>query len=84
MTEKTDDGEAAPERRRDLELREIFNEAYDVLEPFFSPDNQWNGHTHEHLAYRALHERFPKLTGAQVLTLVTAAKRVFAVGGSKG
>lgn len=80
MTEKTAGDDTPPERRRDLELREIFDEAYDVLEPFFSPDNRWNGHTHEHLAFRALHERFPRLTAAQVLTLVTAAKRVFAGG----
>jgi hypothetical protein len=84
MTEKNAGADTLPERRRDLELREIFDEAYDVLEPFFSPDNQWNGHTHEHLAFRALHERFPRLTADQVLTLVTAAKRVFAGGGPAG
>ena len=80
MTGKTDSEAPMVERRQNLELREIFDEAYDLLEPFFSPDNRWSGHTHEHLAYRAVHERFPKLTGAQVLTLVTAAKRVFAEG----
>jgi hypothetical protein len=69
------------ERRRDTELRQIFVEAYDVLEPFFSPDNRWGGRSHEHLAYRALHERFPKLSGGQIFTLVDAAKRVFASGG---
>lgn len=84
MTEKINGAQPPDERRQDLELREIFVEAYDVLEPFFSPENQWNGHTHEHLAYRALHERFPRLTGAQVLLLVTAAKRVFANGGPVG
>lgn len=81
MNEATDGEAPASERRQHLELREIFNEAYDVLEPFFNPDNMWSGHTHEHLAYRAIHERFPRLTGEQVLILVTAAKRVFAEGG---
>lgn len=69
------------DRRRDAELRELFVEAYDVLEPFFNPDNNWGGHGHEHLAYRALKERFPKLSGAQVFTIVEAARRVFAGGG---
>lgn len=81
MTNATDGDAPAVERRQHLELREVFDEAYDVLEPFFSPDNTWSGHTHEHLAYRAVHERFPRLTGEQVLILVTAAKRVFAAGG---
>jgi hypothetical protein len=84
LTEKTTQAEAPVERRRDVALREIFDEAYDVLEPFFVPGNEWIGHTHEHLAYRALHERFPGLTGPQMLTLVTAAKRVFGGGGPAG
>jgi len=81
MTEATEAEAPTSERRQHLELREIFDEAYDVLEPFFNPDNMWSGHTHEHLAYRAIHERFPRLSGEQVLILVTAAKRVFAEGG---
>lgn len=81
MSNATDGDAPAVERRQHLELREVFDEAYDVLEPFFNPDNTWSGHTHEHLAYRAIHERFPRLTGEQVLILVTAAKRVFAEGG---
>lgn len=68
------------ERRSHPEIREIFVEAYDVLEPFFDPANQWAGQTHEHLAFRALQERFPNLTPSQVLIIVEAAKRVFASG----
>jgi hypothetical protein len=69
------------ERRRDIEIRALFIEAYDILEPFFDPANNWAGHGHEHLAYRALHERFPDLSGDQVFTIVDAARRVFAEGG---
>jgi hypothetical protein len=69
------------ERRRDTEVRALFVEAYDILEPFFDPANNWAGHNHEHLAYRALHERFPDLSGDQVFTIVDAARRVFANGG---
>jgi hypothetical protein len=80
MSETSDDKPAA-ERRVNLRLRQVFVEAYDVLEPFFDPDNTWGGHTHEHLAYRALHERFPELSSEEVLIIVVAAKRVFSSGG---
>lgn len=69
------------ERRVNSKLRERFVEIYDILEPFFDPANSWAGHTHEHLAFRALHERFPDLSGDEVLVIVIAAKRVFGAGG---
>lgn len=34
--------------------------------------------THDHLAYRLLQERYPDLSPRQTLTLIIAAKRVFA------
>jgi hypothetical protein len=69
------------ERRTNPQLRTIFIEAYEVLQPFFDPANSWGGKTHEHLAYRTLHERFPELSTQEVFTLVEAARRVFAHGG---
>ena len=77
MTETT----SGDEKRRDVEIRQLFVEAYDILEPFFDPANQWAGHGHEHLAYRALHEHFPTLSGDQIFIIVDAARRVFASGG---
>ncbi len=65
------------ERRSNPQLRNIFAEAYDVLEPFFNPDNDWGGQTHEHLAHLALHEKFPELTAQESFILLTAARRVF-------
>lgn len=70
--------EGQQERRGNPRLRSMFVEIYDALVPFFDPANQWGGQDHEHLAYRALRDRFPDLTGSEVVTLVTAAKRVFA------
>lgn len=72
------------ERRQNPEIRTIFVEAYELLEPFFAPQNQWAGHTHEHLAFRALHERFPQISAQQTQILVEAARRVFAGGGAPG
>lgn len=69
------------DRRTNPRLRGIFVEAYEVLQPFFDPANNWAGHTHEHLAYRALHERIPGLSTEEVFILVTAARRVFGAGG---
>jgi hypothetical protein len=72
---------ADSERRANSRLRGIFVEAYDILQPFFDPANSWAGQTHEHLAYRSVHERFPDLTTQDVFTLVSAAKRVFSTSG---
>lgn len=69
------------DRRVNPQVREMFVEAYDILEPFFDQANAWAGHTHEHLAFRALHERFPNLSGEEVMIIVIAAKRVFGSGG---
>lgn len=71
---------AAEERRQNPEIRARFVEAYDVLAPFFDPANAWAGHTHEHLAYRALHERFPQMSPQEAQILVEAARRVFSHG----
>jgi hypothetical protein len=81
MSETNNDAGAPAERRTNPRLRQVFVEAYDVVEPFFNPDNAWGGHTHEHLAFRALHERFPDLSGEEVFIIVMAAKRVFGSGG---
>jgi hypothetical protein len=75
------DQDSGGERRVNLRVREMFVEAYDILEPFFDPANSWAGQMHEHLAFRALHERFPTMSGEEVLVIVTAAKRVFGSGG---
>jgi hypothetical protein len=69
------------ERRANPQVRTIFVDAYEVLKPFFDPANNWGGQTHEHLAYRALHEQFPGLSTQDVFTLVSAARRVFSTTG---
>ncbi len=80
MSESNED-KPSGDRRGNLRLRELFVEAYEIVEPFFDPKNAWGGQTHEHLAFRALHERFPTLSGEEVLVIVLAAKRVFGSGG---
>lgn len=80
MAEEEDVAGSQQDRRVNAHLRQIFVEAYDIVEPFFNPANSWGGHTHEHLAFRALRERFPDLSQAEAFIIVTAAKRVFGAG----
>ena len=68
------------ERRINPDLREFFIEAYDIIRPFFDQANMWAGQPHEHLAFMALHERFPHMSGEQVFIIVSAARRVFDTG----
>lgn len=67
----------ALERRKHLRVREVFEDAIDLIEPFFAPENQWGRHSLDHLAYRTLRDRYPELSYEEVHVLVVAAKRIF-------
>ena len=66
-----------PERRKNLALREVVDQAYRLIEPFFDPANAWNGQQLEHLAYRLIRENLPQLPPADVHAIVTAATRIY-------
>jgi hypothetical protein len=68
------------ERRTNIELRAIFPEAFEALRPFFEATTQWEGQSHEHLAYRTLKEHFPDLSSQDVFIVVTTTRRLFASG----
>ena len=55
-----------PERRKNLALRELVDQAYHLIEPFFDPSNAWNGQQLEHLAYRVIRELATEATAAFV------------------
>ena len=65
------------ERRRNPELRRVFDHAYPILEPFFDPASGWDAHTRQHVAAGLLQDNFPELTGHDVHALIVAAGRVF-------
>ena len=65
------------EQSLDPALTEVMPQDYDLLAPFFDPANSWAGQTHEHLAYMALHERFPELQPEQLSIVVSAMKKLF-------
>jgi hypothetical protein len=68
------------ERRANLELRSIFPSVFEVLRPYFDLENQWEGQSHEHFAYRTLKEQFPGLTAQDCYIAVATAKRMFISG----
>ncbi len=69
------------DRRVSLRLREIFVEAYDVLEPFFESAPARAEDSREQQACHALQKRFSHLSREEVFIMVTAARRVFGAGG---
>lgn len=68
------------ERRANLELRSVFPAVFETLRPYFDSDNQWEGKSHEHFAYRTVKERFPELTAQDCYIAVATAKRMFISG----
>ena len=66
-----------PERRKNLSLRELVDQAYVLIEPFFDPANAWNGQTLEHLAYRAIREQLPAIPPQDVQIVVSVATRIY-------
>jgi hypothetical protein len=65
------------ERRGNWRLRETFDAAFVLVEPFFDPKNSWAGHSLEHFAFRVMREHYPDLSSDEVHVFVTAAKRIY-------
>jgi hypothetical protein len=64
------------ERRRDPELRVVFDEVYARVAPFFDPAKTWGGSALTLLVYRVVRESHPHLDAMQVHVLVAAMQRV--------
>lgn len=69
-----------PDRRANTRLRDIFDEGFALLAPFFDPNNSWGGTTLDHLAFRVIREKYPDLPQGDVHIFVVAAKRLYAGG----
>lgn len=68
------------ERRQNLQLRAIFDEVYERIEPFLDPSRCWGGSPMTALAYRAVRESYPELSPVEAYTLVVAVVRVYRTG----
>lgn len=66
----------ALERRRDLALRLLFDQAYRRIEPFLDAAGAWGGAGFTLVIQHQLREAYPQLSAQQVQMLVIAAKRV--------
>ncbi len=74
------DTPSSAERRTNTQLRTILPAAFEALRPFFEAANQWEGQSHEHLAYHTLKEHFPELSSQDVFIVVATSRRIFASG----
>ena len=63
------------ERRQNTKLRSIFDEACQLVAPFFDPGHAWGGAPLERLAYSMLRDRYPDLTPEEARILVIASAR---------
>lgn len=64
------------ERRQNLKLRALFEEAYAHIAPFLDTAQTWGGLSLQHFAFRTIREAYPELTPAEVHQLVVASVRV--------
>ena len=65
------------ERRQNLKLRSVFDEAYERIAPFLDPRQTWGGLPLERLAFRTLRDSYPNLSPEEVRILVVASVRVY-------
>lgn len=68
--------DTATDRRQHHRVREIFDQAYALITPFFARENSWANSTLDHLAYRVVRDHYPELSATEVHVLVVAARRV--------
>jgi hypothetical protein len=74
----------AADRRVHTRVREIFEDAMRCVRPFFDRVSLWSDVPLAHFAYRALRDRYPDLTFAEIYVFVGAAARIYAAGGEPG
>lgn len=68
------------ERRTRPEIRAAFEQMFELLVPFFDPDNTWNRQPQLHLAYRQLRENYPHMSQDEINVAIDAALRLYRAG----
>lgn len=71
------EGQQQADRRVNRQLRQLFDNAYAMIEPFFDPAAGWGGRSLEHLAFRVLRENFPQMSADEVHAVIVAAHRLY-------
>jgi|GEM_PF-4027985 len=70
-------GALRPERRKQTNLRDIFEDVVRLVEPFFLHGVGLNGSTTEYWAARAIGEAYAHFSSQEVQILTSAAARYF-------
>ncbi|MCB1900705.1 hypothetical protein [Cognatazoarcus halotolerans] len=63
------------ERRKNMRLRELFEQAYELIAPFYDDEQTWGGHPLNGFAFHTLRDRMPELSEAEAHIIVIAAAR---------
>ncbi len=64
-----------PERRKHVNLREIFDDVVRLVEPYFQHGSGLNGHPTEFWAAKAIRDAYADLNSQEVQILTSAAAR---------
>lgn len=67
------------DRRKNLTVREIFEEAYTLCEPYLDPAKGINGQPLTRQVVIVLRETYPQLSGQDLVVLFTALQSTFRV-----
>ena len=68
---------AGGERRQNSKLRELFEQAYALIAPFYDRKNSWFGQPQNNLAYHTLRDRLPELSEEEAHIIVQAVARAW-------
>jgi hypothetical protein len=72
---RTETGVSQPERRKQLNLRDIFDDVVRLVEPYFQHGVGLNGRTTDYWASRAIRDVYSDLSSQEVQMLTAAAAR---------
>lgn len=65
------------ERRQNSRLRELFEQAYELIAPFYDDSQTWGHRPLNGLAFHTLRDRMPELTEAEAHIIVVAVARAW-------
>ena len=72
--------EPLKDRRTDPQMRAMFVRAYEILDPFMSPDGAFLTLAHEHQAMEVMRKEFPDLDGTRMFALLGYIRSVRSSG----
>jgi len=63
------------ERRHNIRLRALFEQAYELIAPFYDSEQTWAGRPLNGLAFHTLRDRMPELSETEAHLIVVAVAR---------